>query len=290
MKANINGYTGLFALIGSPVKHSGSPIMYNYSFQKLNLNYVYLAFDVSLGKTADALKALKLLKAKGFHVTMPCKTMMASLVDKLTPEAELIGACNVVRIDDDGKTIGYNTDGIAFVENLAEHHILVKDKKIVLLGAGGAGTAVAIQLALNNIAQISIFNRQDEFWSNARKTIDKIKQIKPDIQTHLYDLNEQEKLHEAIKEADILINATKVGMKPLDTQSLINPQFLHEHLVVADTVYNPRETLLLEQAKKCHCKAVIDGLGMLLWQGAISFKLFTQKEMPRQEILDRFFK
>ncbi len=131
----INGRTGFFCLIGSPVGHSGSPAMYNYSFQKTEQDYVYLAFDVDLDKTEEAVSALKALGCKGVNVTMPCKTKVAELADELSDAAELIGACNTVVVKD-GKLHGHNTDGIGFVRNLKEHGADVKDKVITVMGAG----------------------------------------------------------------------------------------------------------------------------------------------------------
>ncbi len=164
----INGRTGFFCLIGSPVGHSGSPAMYNYSFQKTEQDYVYLAFDVDLDKTEEAVSALKALGCKGFNVTMPCKTKVAELADELSDAAELIGACNTVVVKD-GKLHGHNTDGIGFVRNLKEHGADVKDKVITVMGAGGAATAIQVQAALEGAKKIYIFNCKDKFLCECRK-------------------------------------------------------------------------------------------------------------------------
>ena len=115
MEKRINGHTKLYALIGSPVGHSGSPAMQNYSFEKLGLDCAYLAFDIPLEKTKDALDAFRTLHVGGFNVTMPCKTEVARLVEHLSPAAELIGACNTVVVEEDGTMTGHNTDGVGFV-------------------------------------------------------------------------------------------------------------------------------------------------------------------------------
>ena len=148
----VTGQVLLYALIGSPVGHSGSPAMQNYSFQKLGIDAAYLAFDVPLEKTEEALDALRILHAGGFNVTMPCKTAVARLVDRLSPAAELVGACNTVVIEEDGTMTGHITDGVGFVRNLREHGVEIKDKKIVLLGTGGAATAIVVQAALDGVA------------------------------------------------------------------------------------------------------------------------------------------
>ena len=174
MERRISGRTGMFCLIGTPVGHSGSPAMYNYSFQKTGLDNAYLAYDIPLEKTEEAVQALRVLGCKGFNVTMPCKTKVAELVDELSDAAKLIGACNTVVVKD-GKLYGNNTDGMGFVRNLKENGVDVKGKKMTIMGAGGAATAVQVQSALDGAAKISIFNRVDEFYANAEHTKAKIK-------------------------------------------------------------------------------------------------------------------
>ena len=127
MEKRITGRTGMFCLIGTPVGHSGSPAMYNYSFAQTGLDYAYLAYDVPLEKTEEAVNALKVLGCKGFNVTMPCKTRVAELVDELSDAAKLIGACNTVVVKD-GKLYGNNTDGMGFVRNLKENGVDVNHR------------------------------------------------------------------------------------------------------------------------------------------------------------------
>ena len=144
MERHISGTTGLFTLLGSPVGHSGSPAMFNYSFKKQGLDYAYLAFDVKKADMPRAIDALKLFKVRGSNVTMPCKTVAASLVDELSPAAKIIGAINVI-VNDNGKLTGHITDGIGFVRNLKEHGVDIANKKLVVLGSGGAATAIEVQ-------------------------------------------------------------------------------------------------------------------------------------------------
>ena len=291
MEARINGHTKLYALIGSPVGHSGSPAMQNYSFQKLGIDAAYLAFDVPLEKTKEALDALRTLHAGGFNVTMPCKTAVAQLVDRLSPAAELVGACNTVVIEEDGTMTGHITDGSGFVRNLREHGVEGTGKTIVLLGTGGAATAIAVQAALDGVEEIAIFNRKDEFYANGEKTVEKIKNAVPGIgKVYIEDLDNREVLKSVIAESDILVNATRAGMSPLDDVIPVPEEFLHKDLAVADVVYNPRETLLIRKANEAGCRAAGGGIGMLLWQGAEAFKLFTGQEMPADEVMEKFFK
>ncbi len=290
MESRINGHTKLYCLIGSPVGHSGSPAMYNYTFERLGIDAAYLAFDIPLEKAEEGVAALKTLKVGGFNVTMPDKTAVAGLVDEVSPAARLIGACNTVTMDENGRLTGHNTDGIGFVRNLRENGVEVKGKKLVLLGAGGAATAICVQAALDGAAEIAIFNRgQGNFFANGQHTVEKLSQAVPACKASITPLEDSAALAEAVKNCDILVNATKVGMKPLDGETLIDPALFRSDLVVADTVYNPRETRMIQEAKAAGCKAAIGGIGMLLWQGVAAFKLFTGKDMPAQEVLEKFF-
>ena len=276
MERRINGHTRLYALIGSPVGHSGSPAMYNYSFEKLGIDAAYLAFDIPLEKTKDAIDAFRTLNVGGFNITMPNKTAAAQLVDRLSPAAELVGACNTVVVEE--------------VRNLKEQGVGIEGKKIVLLGTGGAATAIAVQAALDKASEIAIFNRKDEFFANGEKTVEKIKKAVPSMKKiYIEDIDDEKKLGEAIAGSDLLINATRAGMSPLENVLPVPEELLHKDLAVADVVYNPRETLLIKKAKEAGCKAAVGGIGMLLWQGAAAFELFTGKEMPAQEVMELFF-
>lgn len=270
------------ALIGSPVGHSGSPAMYNFSFQYHHLDYAYMAFDIKEEQVPAALDAVRLLKMRGCNVTMPCKNKAAECVDELSPAARIIGAVNTI-VNEDGKLIGHITDGIGFVRNLKEHGVDVKGKKMVVLGAGGAATALQVQSALDGAASIAIFNIKDSFFERAQSTAEKLKKEVPDCEVSVYCLDEQETLREEIAKADILVNATLMGMKPYDDISLVDPSMFRPELIVADVVYNPAETKMIREAKEAGCKLAIGGKGMLLWQGAAAYKLYTGLEMPTAE-------
>ena len=285
---NITGHTRLLALFGSPVKHSGSPAMYNYSFEKLGLDYVYVAIDVGRASLKEAVSAARLYNMRGFNLTMPCKNDVRSYIDELSPAARLIGAVNTV-INENGRLIGYNTDGMGFVNNLKAHKINIKNKKIVVAGAGGAATAIIVQLALDGAREICIFNKKSESFSRMLETIERIKKEVPDVVINIHDILDEAKYIETIKFADIFVNATVVGMKPLDNESVIKDvSAFHKNLVVADVVYNPIETKLLKEACEAGCTC-IDGKGMLLWQGVYAFKLYTGKDMPVEEVISKFF-
>lgn len=285
---NISGHTQLIALIGSPVGHSGSPAMHNYSYERLGLDYAYLAFDVKLEETAAAFRALRLMNAKGFNVTMPCKVEAVSCCDQLSQAAELIGAVNTV-VYENGVMTGHNTDGMGWVRNCRENGVEVMGKKMTIAGSGGAATAIEITAALEGIREISIFAIRDSFYANAENTVEKIRANVPGCTVNLYDLADKNKFYQEVSDSDIFTNATRVGMKPMDDQSLIEDLgVLRKDLVVSDVVYNPPITKMLKEAEKAGCK-ILPGSGMLLWQGAEGFRLFTGQEMPVQEVKEKFF-
>lgn len=288
MERRITGHTGLLALIGSPVGHSGSPEMYNYSFERLGLDYAYVAFDVKEADVKQALDAMKLFHMRGCNVTMPDKVEAAKHVDELSPAAQIIGAVNTI-VNEDGVLKGYITDGEGFVNNLKDHGIDIKDKKITVAGGGGAATAIQVQCALDGAREITIFNKKDAFFERTLATAEKIRNAVPGCTVNVYDIDDTAKMTEEILSSDIFANATIVGMKPLDDQSVVKDiSAFRPGLVVADAVYNPEETKLLKDAKKAGCTCV-GGKGMLLWQGVSAFRLYTGREMPVDEVKERFF-
>ena len=284
----ITGHTRLLALFGSPVVHSGSPAMYNYSFEKLGLDYVYVAFDVDKNGLKEAVSAARLYNMRGFNLTMPCKNEVLHYIDELSPEARLVGAVNTV-VNENGRLIGYKTDGTGFIKNLEAHKIDIKNKKIAVAGAGGAATAIVVQLALEGAGEIHIFNRKSETFNKMVETAKRLRQEVPEVVIELYDILDEAKFNSLIKEAEIFVNATAAGMKPYDEESVIKDiSVFHKDLVVADVVYNPIETKLLKEAGRAGCTC-IDGKGMLLWQGVYAFKLYTGKDMPVEDVRSKFF-
>lgn len=288
MEKRISGHTGLLALIGSPVGHSGSPAMYNYSFQKLGLDYAYLAFDIQIEEVKDFINSMRLLKMKGGNVTMPCKTEAAKYMDELSPAAKIIGAINTI-VNDNGKLIGHITDGEGFVNNLRDHGVEIKGKKITVAGGGGAATAIQVQCALDGAREITIFNIKDKFFDKTLETAKKIREAVPECIVNVYDIADTKKMTEEIQSSDIFANATIVGMKPMDDQSVVkDTSAFHKDLVVADAVYNPEETKLLREAKEASCTCV-GGKGMLLWQGVAAFKLYMGVDMPVEDVKREFY-
>ncbi|EEA86253.1 MULTISPECIES: shikimate dehydrogenase [Peptacetobacter] len=278
MAERITGYTELIGLMAYPIRHSSSPAMQNEAFAKLGLDYAYLAFEVDNDTLEDAITGLRALKMRGSNVSMPNKTVVHKYLDELSPAAEMCGAVNTI-VNDNGKLTGHITDGIGYMQSLKDNDIDVIGKKMTIVGAGGAATAIEIQAALDGVAEISIFNRKDEFWSNAEKTVEKIN-TKTNCKATLYDLADLDKLKEEIEDSYLFANATGMGMKPLEGQTYIpDKSFFRKDLIVTDVVYFPRETEMLRMAKEVGCKTM-NGLGMMLFQGSAAFELWTGQPMP----------
>ena len=282
MAERITGHTELIGLMAYPIRHSSSPAMHNEAFAQLGLDYAYLAFEVTNETLEDAVKGLRALQLKGSNVSMPNKTVVGQYLDELSPAAKLCGAVNTI-VNENGKLIGHITDGIGYMASLKDNGIDVIGKKMTIAGAGGAATAIEIQAALDGVKEMSIFNIKDKFWENAEKTIEKIRS-NTDCVVNLYDLDDKDKLKEEIADRYLFAQATGVGMKPLEGQSVIpDTSFLRPDLIVTDTVYAPRQTKLLEQAKEAGCKCM-NGLGMMLFQGDAAFHLWTGKHMPLEHM------
>ena len=209
-------------------------------------------------------------------------------MDEISPAAKIIGAVNTI-VNDDGKLTGHITDGEGFVANLKDHGIEVKGKKITVAGGGGAATAIQVQCALDGAREITIFNIKDAFFERTLQTAEKIRSAVDGIVVNVYDIADTEQMTREILESDIFVNATIVGMKPMDDQSVVKDlSAFRKDLVVCDAVYNPEETKLLREAKEAGCVCV-GGKGMLLWQGVSAFRLFTGQEMPVEEVKEKFF-
>ncbi len=285
----ITGHTGLTALIGTPVAHSISPQMHNEAFRQLGLDYVYLAFDIAPDDLTEAVEGLKKIGIRGFNVTMPYKTAVAKLVDELTPAAKIAGACNTV-INEDGHLIGHTTDGIGFWDAAKDAGYDLSGKTVTMLGCGGAATAICAQAALDGIPKIHIMNRSGgSSFARAQAFAKRVSDLSECI-VDVLPLEDGEALRGAIAESDILINATNVGMAP-DTDGCLIPDasYFHPDLVVSDIIYNPRETKLLKMARETGC-AAFNGMYMLLFQGAASFKCWTGQDMPVEIIREKYFR
>lgn len=268
----ISGKTEVCAIIGHPVEHSLSPLMHNAAFQHLDLDYVYVAFKVISRELKEAIIGIRNLDIRGLNVTMPHKNEVIKHLDKVDPAAKSISAVNTI-LNDQGTLMGYNTDGVGALKALKKTGLNLEGKTLLLLGAGGAGKAIAFQTA-QEVEELIILNRtprkaQDLARSLTRKFGKKIQG------RSLSAVNTKNSL----QTADILINATPVGMHPNDDQSPIDPGWLTSDLYVMDIIYNPIETKLVKDAKSAGAQ-VITGLEMLLYQGAASFEIWTGHPAP----------
>ena len=273
----IDGYTRLAAVVANPIKHSISPFIHNSAFEATNTNGVYLAWEVDATELAETVANIRRYQMYGINLSMPYKEQVIPYLDQLSEEACLIGAVNTV-VNREGTLIGYNTDGKGFFKSLPSFKI--SGKRMVLLGAGGAAKAILAQAILDGVSQISVFVRSSSM-EKTRPYLEKI-QNATGFRVDLFALEDVQDLQDSITKADLLVNATSVGMDesshPIPT-SIVLP----EKLLVADVIYQPFETPFLKWARNQGNQS-INGLGMLLYQAAEAFELWTGKEMPTDQI------
>ena len=278
MSERITGHTELIGLMAYPIRHSSSPAMQNEAFAALGIDYAYLAFEIDDKEIEDAVKAIRTLKMRGSNVSMPNKTLVGKYLDELSPASKLTGSVNTI-VNDNGHLTGYVTDGIGFMSALKDNNIDPNGKKMTIAGCGGAATAIEIQAALDGVAEISIFNIKDQFYANGEETVRKINE-QTNCKATLTDLADTKKLKEEMDSSYIFVNGTGAGMKPLEDVSVVpDKSFFRPDLIVVDVPYSPLCTKMRKMAKEVGCKTM-NGLGMMLFQGAAAFELWTGKPMP----------
>lgn len=275
----ITGHTQFYGLLGSPVSHSLSPKIHNHGFSSLGIDAVYLCFDVKEQELAQAVEGLKLAGIRGFNLTMPCKNKMAELCDDLSPAASFIGAVNTV-VNTDGHLTGHITDGVGFWRAASEAGCPPSGKTAVLMGMGGAATAIAVQGALDGLSELNIFVRPtSRFWERSRFLTDRLNS-KTNCHVNLFSNDDLSARKKAITRSHLLINGTSLGMDPhTDRTILTDLTLLRPDLIVGDVIYHPRETLFLKNAAAAGCKT-FNGLPMLLYQAAEAFRLWTGRDLP----------
>ena len=252
----ISGATRVAAVIGSPVRHSLSPAMHNAAFEQLGVDWVYTAFDVTHGRAQAAVDAMRTLGLGGLSVTMPHKEGIARAVDSLDAAAAALRSVNTVVPQADGSLKGYSTDGAGFVASLAAAGVGVDGRNVCVLGAGGAARAIIDALGRAGAARIAVLNRT---FSTAQEAV------------HLAGAVGAIGVAHDVRDADIVVNATSIGMGSNDLPC--DPAALRAGQVVADVVYHPRDTALLRAARAAGATA-IDGLGMLVQQAALQQQLW----------------
>jgi shikimate dehydrogenase len=274
----ISGTTKVCAIIGDPVDHSFSPVMHNAAFNELGLNLVYVAFKVTANELKDALLGAKSLGLRGLNVTMPHKHTVIDYLDFVDSTAEKISAVNTI-LNNRGKLTGYNTDGSGAMIALQENGVDVANKKLILLGAGGAAKAIAYKAA-QDVDELVILNRTENKAKKLANMLSNTFDTKITSGTLSSSILKTE-----LENADILINATSMGMHPDIESSLVPLDLLHSNLCVMDIIYNPLTTKMLRDAKSVGATTV-SGLEMLIYQGAVAFEIWTNCPAPVEVMRD----
>ncbi len=272
--------TELIALIGHPIKQSYSPFIQNSAFELLNLDYIYLAFDVPADNLRSAVNSVNALGMKGLNVTLPHKEKIIRFLDDLSEEASIIGAVNTV-VNDHGRLYGYNTDVNGILETLLPFRDEISGSKVSVIGAGGSARAVIYTLVRHfKPEEINIINRTQQRadtlmnYFSLKMRYDSFRTMElfpPDIA-------------ETLNSSKLIINATTIGMMPEENDSVTDlEESFNSRQIVFDLIYNPTKTKLLELAQKQGAR-IVGGMKMLVSQAAKSFELWTGVEMPVEQI------
>lgn len=272
----LTGKTKVFALLGHPVEHSMSPTMWNPALRDLGLDYVYVAYDVHPDDLKEAIDGVKALDIKGVNVTIPHKENVIKYVDEIDPLAKKMGAVNTIK-NEDGHLKARNTDGGGAKKALFEAGCEIGGRNILILGAGGASRALCFTLA-EEANKVTLTDIMEE------KALKLTKEVRNKLDANIIGKKATEAiLQENIKDTEILINATPIGMYPETDKSPISKELLHSNLFVFDVVYNPLETRLMKEAAEKGCET-LGGLEMLVNQGVLAFKWWTGKE-PNKDLM-----
>ncbi|MBA7579195.1 shikimate dehydrogenase [Candidatus Atribacteria bacterium 1244-E10-H5-B2] len=282
MKREINGKTKIIGVIGKNIENSLSPLIHNQIILKYSLNFCYLPFKVTENDLNQAIQGIKALNIKGVNITFPYKEKVIEFLDEVEESARRIRAVNTI-VNNKGILTGYNTDVIGFKKSLQEDRkFVIKEKKAVILGAGGAARAVVYALLEEEIEEICIFNRTLE---KAKKIKQNLSSFFPKSHIRVFPL-EKEDLKDKIEKSHLLVNATSLGMPPrVDNTPLPDEKLFHPNLLVYDLIYHPVRTLFLRQAERAGAK-IINGLPMLVYQGIESFYLWTGLKPEGEEVLE----
>jgi shikimate dehydrogenase len=274
----INVNTKLLGLFGNPLAFTLSPLMHNTAFQQMGLNYLYIPFEVKKENFHDTIKSLKYFNFVGGNVTSPYKMEIINYLDEIDERAKVIGAVNTIKFEN-GVLKGYNTDGEGFVESLKyEQKIHPKGHKFIVLGAGGAARAIIMTLAFEKAERIYIANRTFHKALTLAEEVNKIRNCAVPIELNNYEIERY------IRDADVIINTTKVGMYPdVDSMPIDNNIKLNKKIIACDIIYNPIHTRFLKffQQKECN---IMTGVGMLVNQGVEAFKIWTGRMPPREQL------
>jgi shikimate dehydrogenase len=267
----VSGRTEVFAVIGDPIEHTLSPTMHNAAFEHLRLDFVFVAFRVTPDELENAVRGARALGIRGLNVTMPHKNSVTEFLDEADPAVKFLKAANTI-LNQRGQLRGFNTDGVGAVKALKNNDVDLAGKKVLLLGAGGAAKAIAFTLA-KEVDELCILNR------DVVKARELASVLAPFGREVVGDEISPNRIQQELQDSDVLINATSVGMTPNASESVVKPGWLKPDLYVMDIVYNPVETRLIRLARGAGAK-VINGVEMLLYQGAASFEIWTGCKAP----------
>ena len=272
----ISGKTKFACLIGHPVSHSFSPYIHNFLADEYEVDLRYTCFDVEPSKVKEALEGIKALGIIGSNVTIPHKIEVMNYLDEIDRNAAIIGAVNTIK-NEDGKLIGYNTDGVGFVKSVLEEGHVLKGKHVMVLGAGGASRAIVVELAAHGVGKLTICNNT---LAKAEILADKVRTNFPNVEVEVMPLQVTAK---ELKGVQFLINTTPLGMSSQKDLSPIDENIVPpEDLVVCDIVYTPHDTKFLKWAMANHLK-VVHGIGMLINQAISSFEIWNGLEIDAYE-------
>lgn len=280
MNLNMGKHKSVVGIIGHPITHSLSPLMHNTAFEIKGLDYIYLSFDVVSENLEDAMKGMVGLGIRGFNVTIPHKEKIVQYLNKISDEANIIGAVNTV-VNENGILTGYNTDVNGIVKTLEPYKEELENSEVSLFGAGGATRSILYALIRNfNVGKINLINRTKEraeqlkdYYSEKMlfENISTFELVPPDLKKIIFN-------------SKVLINATPLGMFPeTDDSPVLSEEFFNDKQIVFDVIYNPLKTKFLQLAESSGA-TVVNGLKMFVEQGSKAFELWTGEEMPKEEI------
>jgi len=267
----ISGKTQICGVIGDPIQHTLSPAMHNAAFEHLKLDLVFVAFRVTPDELENAVRGVRALGIRGLNVTMPHKNSVTEFLDEADPAVKFLRAANTI-LNQSGRLRGFNTDGVGALRALKQNGVNLAGKKVLLLGAGGAAKAIAFSLA-KEVDELCILNR------DAAKARELAIVLEPFGKKIVGNELSPKQIQQELQGSDVLINATSVGMTPYASESIVKPDWLKPELTVMDIVYNPVETKLIRDAKASGAQ-VINGVEMLLYQGAASFEIWAGGKAP----------
>ena len=266
--------TGLF---GHPVGHSLSPLMHNQAFDVCRLNYRYAPFDIPPEQIGQAVAGIRALGFRGVNVTIPHKVAVMPYLDEVDEEAKIIGAVNTI-VNDNGRLIGYNTDGRGYVRSLIEETgIVLEEQSVLMVGAGGAARGVAVALLQKGVVDLVIANR----------SFDKAESLANDLQSAIPGKRvtaiSLEEIGSSISNRTLLVQTTSIGMSPKVSESPVPKDLLHKNLLISDLIYNPLKTQIQKDGEEIGCRTH-SGVGMFIYQGALSFEYWTNHKAPIEEM------